>query len=81
MIFMKIGAVKAILYFGDLRLQLWCMLGLPSSGMLRSVWLFLFTDVSGQPVGHIFMGPIGCPMGSIGYPETPVKNCQHCVTT
>ena len=37
---------------------------LPSSGLLRSVG-WLSTDVSGQPVGPIFKGPIGCPETSV----------------
>jgi len=52
---------------------------LRSSGMLRSVDRYLFTDVSGQPLSlsPVFKGlavdPLPLKMGPIGCPETLVN--------
>jgi len=54
--------------------------------MLRSIYLYLFTDVSGQPIGAIFKGKgsTARPLktGDRGCPETSVISTdQHCVTS
>jgi len=57
----------------DLRIpQLWKW-GLTSSGMLRSVDWYLFTDVSGQPIDAIFKSK---KLRPTAFPETSVTKQQ-----
>jgi hypothetical protein len=45
----------------DFRLPPRCEWGIISSGMLRDVDWWLLTEVSGQRVDALNMGPVGCP--------------------
>jgi hypothetical protein len=57
-----------------------CKRDLRSSGMLRGVDWYLFSDVSGEATGHNFNGE-GCPLkvSPKGCPETSVNKYQSTV--
>ena len=48
--------------------------------MLRSIDWFLVTDVSGQPIGPIFLDCLTPEDGTDSFPETLFLNTQLCLT-
>jgi hypothetical protein len=67
----------------DVRLPPQCKWDIRSSGMLRGVYWWLVTDVSGQPIGLVFKGQTNAwplKMGPILCPETSVNTHLRCVT-